>query len=35
VLFVGYGENRVLLPGDELVASGRQLFLKISYAFQR
>lgn len=35
VLFLGYGDNRVLLPGDELVAAGRQFFLKISYAFQR
>lgn len=35
VLFVGYGDNRALLAGDELVAAGRQFFLKISYAFQR
>lgn len=34
VLFLGYQDNRVLLPDDALARSGRQLFLKISYAFQ-
>ncbi|MFN2384860.1 MAG: hypothetical protein ABR576_00975, partial [Thermoanaerobaculia bacterium] len=34
VLFVGYQDNRVLLADDELARSGRQFFLKISYAFQ-
>ena len=34
VLFLGYQDNRTLLAGDELEPSGRQFFLKISYAFQ-
>jgi hypothetical protein len=34
VLFVGYGDNRSLLPNGDLVAAGRQFFLKVSYAFQ-
>jgi uncharacterized protein DUF5916/cellulose/xylan binding protein with CBM9 domain len=34
VLFVGYGDNRSLLPNGDLVAAGHQLFVKVSYAFQ-
>jgi hypothetical protein len=34
VLFVGYGDNRSLRPNGDLVAAGRQFFLKVSYAFQ-
>jgi hypothetical protein len=35
VLFVGYGDDRVLNDRNDLVRTGRQLFLKASYAFQR
>lgn len=42
VLFVGYGDSRLLLPeaspgsaGYELAPASRQFFLKVSYAFQR
>jgi hypothetical protein len=35
VLFVGYGDDRVLLEDDRLPRSGRSLFLKVSYAFIR
>jgi Domain of unknown function (DUF5916) len=35
VLFVGYGDNRTLLDGDRLEPANRQVFLKVSYAFQR
>jgi hypothetical protein len=38
VLFVGAGEDRELVAvgaGEQLEPSGRQLFLKLSYAFQR
>ncbi|HSP13684.1 MAG TPA: DUF5916 domain-containing protein [Thermoanaerobaculia bacterium] len=35
VLFVGYGDDRVLLPDDRLVRSQRSFFTKISYAIQR
>ncbi|HEX9669001.1 MAG TPA: DUF5916 domain-containing protein [Thermoanaerobaculia bacterium] len=35
VLFVGYGDNRALLDGDRLEPADRQVFLKVSYAFQR
>jgi hypothetical protein len=35
VLFLGYGDERLLTEGDSLERSARQLFLKISYAFQR
>jgi hypothetical protein len=35
VLFVGYGDNRALDPEGEMQKAGRELFLKISYAFQR
>jgi hypothetical protein len=34
VLFVGYGDSRSLLGNGDLVAAGRQFFLKVSYAFQ-
>lgn len=34
VLFVGYGDNRALAGNGDLAATGRQFFLKISYAFQ-
>jgi len=34
VLFLGYGDNRSLLPNGDLVTAGRQFFFKISYAFQ-
>jgi len=34
VLFVGYGDNRALSEDDHLEKSGRQFFLKLSYAFQ-
>lgn len=35
VLFVGYGDDRVILPNNDLVRSGRSLFFKVSYAYQR
>jgi hypothetical protein len=34
VLFFGYGDSRALLASGDSVRSGRQLFLKVSYAFQ-
>jgi hypothetical protein len=34
VLFVGYGDNRALDENESLERAGRQLFLKLSYAFQ-
>jgi len=34
VLFLGYGDSRSLLGNGDLVAAGRQFFLKVSYAFQ-
>jgi hypothetical protein len=34
VLFLGYGDTRTLSDEDTLERSGRQLFLKLSYAFQ-
>jgi hypothetical protein len=34
VLFIGYGDTRTLSDEDKLERSGRQLFLKLSYAFQ-
>ena len=34
VLFLGYGDNRALDENEDLQRSGRQLFLKVSYAFQ-
>jgi len=35
VLFVGYGDDRVILPSNDLAKTGRTLFLKVSYAYQR
>jgi hypothetical protein len=35
VMFVGYGDDRELTERDALVKSGRQVFVKLSYAFQR
>ena len=35
VLYLGYGDNRVLSEDAQLLKSGRDLFLKVSYAFQR
>jgi hypothetical protein len=35
VMFVGYGDDRELSDHDQLVKTGRQLFVKLSYAFQR
>ena len=34
-MFVGYGDDRELTDHDQLVKTGRQLFVKLSYAFQR
>ncbi|MEO6326496.1 MAG: DUF5916 domain-containing protein, partial [Thermoanaerobaculia bacterium] len=33
VLFLGYGDNRTLTDDDRFERAGRQLFLKVSYAF--
>lgn len=35
VLFVGYGDDRLLNENDQLVRTGRSFFLKVSYAYQR
>jgi hypothetical protein len=35
VLYAGYGDTRVLSDNAQLLKAGRQLFLKLSYAFQR
>ena len=35
VMFVGYGDDRELTDRDQLVKSGRQVFVKLSYALQR
>jgi hypothetical protein len=35
VMFVGYGDDRDLADQNQLVKAGRQLFVKVSYAFQR
>lgn len=35
VMFAGYGDDRDLTDRDELVKTGRQLFVKLSYALQR
>ncbi len=35
VLFLGYGDNRTLDDAEDLVKTGRQFFMKLSYAFQR
>jgi hypothetical protein len=35
VVYLGYGDGRVLSENARLLRSGRDLFLKVSYAFQR
>jgi hypothetical protein len=35
VMFVGYGDDRELTDQRRLTQSGRQIFVKLSYAFQR
>jgi len=35
VLFVGYGDDRILSERNRLLKTDRQLFFKVSYAFQR
>jgi hypothetical protein len=35
VMFAGYGDNRTLSDQDRLEKTGRQFFVKLSYAFQR
>ena len=35
VEFVGYGDNRLITSHDDLVSTGRSLFFKVSYAYQR
>ena len=35
VMFIGYGDDRELTDRDQLVKAGRQVFVKLSYAFQR
>jgi len=35
VLFAGYGDDRTLSDRDRLEKTGRQFFVKLSYAFQR
>jgi hypothetical protein len=35
VVYLGYGDTRVLSDRAQLLNAGRELFLKISYAFQR
>ena len=35
VMFIGYGDDRDLADQNQLVKSGRQVFVKVSYAFQR
>jgi hypothetical protein len=35
VFFFGYGDDRVVTERNDLVRTGRQVFLKVSYAFQR
>ena len=35
VMFVGYGDDRELTDRDQFVKSGRQVFVKLSYALQR
>jgi len=34
-LFIGYGDERALGDEDRLERTGRQLFAKLSYSFQR
>lgn len=35
VLFAGYGTNRILNDHKQLLATERQIFIKVSYAFQK
>jgi hypothetical protein len=35
VLFVGYGDNRILSDQGQLLKTDRQVFIKVSYAFQK
>ncbi len=35
VMFLGYGDNRVLLEDDRYAKAGHQFFLKLSYAIQK
>jgi hypothetical protein len=35
VLFLGFGDERALSPDDRLEPTNREVFLKVSYAFQR
>ncbi len=35
VVYLGYGDNGVLSENAQLLKSGREFFLKVSYAFQR
>lgn len=35
VLFVGYGDDRLITPSNDLEQVGRSLFFKVSYAFLR
>ena len=35
VVFLGYGDDRELSEQDSLERSGRQFFVKLSYALQR
>lgn len=35
VVFLGYGDNRTLTDSNAYARQDRQLFLKVSYAFQR
>ena len=35
VLYLGYGDSRVLSDRGDLLRAGREVFLKVSYAFQR
>jgi hypothetical protein len=35
VVFLGYGDNRILSDGNRLEKADRQFFIKVSYAFQR
>ena len=34
-MFVGYGDDRELLDQEHLARLDRQVFVKLSYAFQR
>jgi hypothetical protein len=34
-MFVGYGDDRQLLDQQQLARLDRQVFVKLSYAFQR